>query len=234
MGREALAFTTPSTKTTATPATTTTTALAPGFRFHPTDEELVSYYLKRKVCNKPVRFNAIGECDIYKHEPWDLAVYSRLKTRDQEWYFFSALDKKYGNGARMNRATGKGYWKATGKDREIRRDVQLIGMKKTLVFHSGRAPDGQRTNWVMHEYRLVEDESDKFRAAQDSYVLCRIFHKNNIGPPSANRYAPFLEEEWDDGKAAIPGEDVRDDIVAGDDAFVERNGVETMHVEQDS
>ena len=49
------------------------TALAPGFRFHPTDEELVSYYLKRKVSNKPVRFDAIAEVDIYKHQPWDLS-----------------------------------------------------------------------------------------------------------------------------------------------------------------
>lgn len=63
-------------------------------------------------------------------------------------------------------------------------------------------------------------------------MLCRIFHKNNIGPPSANRYAPFLEEEWDDGKAAIPEEDVGDDVMAGDDACVERNGVEAMPVEQ--
>ncbi|KAL5800369.1 hypothetical protein ACOSQ4_033253 [Xanthoceras sorbifolium] len=214
--------------------TTTTTALAPGFRFHPTDEELVSYYLKRKVINKPFRFNAIGEVDIYKNEPWELAAYSRLKTRDQEWYFFSALDKKYGNGARMNRATGRGYWKATGKDREIRRATQLVGMKKTLVFHNGRAPDGQRTNWVMHEYRLVEDERDKFQVGQDTYVLCRVFHKNNIGPPSGNRYAPFIEEEWDNGMATFPGEDAGDDMVAGDDAYVERNGVEIMNVEKNS
>ena len=51
------------------------TALAPGFRFHPTDEELVIYYLKHKVCGKPFRINAISEVDIYKSEPWDLAGY---------------------------------------------------------------------------------------------------------------------------------------------------------------
>lgn len=49
------------------------TSLAPGFRFHPTDEELVIYYLKRKVCGKNFRFDAISEVDIYKSEPWDLA-----------------------------------------------------------------------------------------------------------------------------------------------------------------
>ncbi|XP_050210741.1 NAC domain containing protein 50-like [Mercurialis annua] len=196
-----------------------TTALAPGFRFHPTDDELVSYYLKRKVANKPVRFNAISEVDIYKNEPWELADKAILKSRDQEWYFFSALDRKYGNGARMNRATIKGYWKATGKDREVRRANQLMAMKKTLVFHSGRAPGGQRTNWVMHEYRLVEEELERLGSLQtDSYVLCRVFHKNNIGPPNGNRYAPFLEEEWVDGETAlIPGEDAADDGVAGHD-----------------
>nr|POE48269.1 nac domain-containing protein 78 [Quercus suber] len=59
------------------------TALALGFRFHPTDEELVIYYLKHKVCSKPFRNNAISEVDIYKSEPWDLADKSGLKTRDQ-------------------------------------------------------------------------------------------------------------------------------------------------------
>ncbi|XP_010486659.1 PREDICTED: NAC domain-containing protein 59-like [Camelina sativa] len=210
MGRESLAAVSSPPSATAPSTAVSATSLAPGFRFHPTDEELVSYYLKRKVLGKPVRFDAIGEVDIYKHEPWDLAVFSRLKTRDQEWYFFSALDKKYGNGARMNRATNKGYWKATGKDREIRRDIQLLGMKKTLVFHSGRAPDGLRTNWVMHEYRLVEYETENNGSLLDAYVLCRVFHKNNIGPPSGNRYAPFMEEEWADGGGAlIPGVDVR-------------------------
>ena len=47
-------------------------SLAPGFRFHPTDVELVRYYLKRKVLGKKFMTNAIAEVDIYKFEPLDL------------------------------------------------------------------------------------------------------------------------------------------------------------------
>ncbi|KAL0358537.1 UNVERIFIED_CONTAM: NAC domain-containing protein 78 [Sesamum angustifolium] len=153
--------------------------LGPGFRFHPTDEELVQYYLRRKVCGKALRLDAISEIDVYKAEPWDLPYMSKLKTRDLEWYFFSALDKKYGNGARTNRATEKGYWKTTGKDRAVYHNTQIVGMKKTLVYHSGRAPKGQRTNWVMHEYRLADlgletsgiaQAKDKFYFADDTWL----------------------------------------------------------------
>ncbi|KAJ7974995.1 NAC domain containing protein [Quillaja saponaria] len=227
MGSETLAMPAPPTPATPTTATATTpTALAPGFRFHPTDEELVIYYLKRKVCGKSFRFDAISQVDIYKSEPWDLADKSRLKTRDQEWYFFSPLDKKYGNGGRMNRATGKGYWKATGNDRPVRHDSRTVGLKKTLVFHSGRAPDGKRTNWVMHEYRLVDEEMENAGtgSTQDAYVLCRVFHKNNIGPPNGQRYAPFVEEEWDDTSAMIPGALATDKVVAVQDPCPKGNG----------
>jgi hypothetical protein len=44
----------------------------PGFRFHPTDLELVGFYLKRKVEKKGFRIDIIREIDIYKHDPWDL------------------------------------------------------------------------------------------------------------------------------------------------------------------
>lgn len=46
--------------------------LGPGFRFHPTDEELVQFYLRRKVSGKGFRFDAITDVDVYKTEPWDL------------------------------------------------------------------------------------------------------------------------------------------------------------------
>ncbi|MCD7451308.1 hypothetical protein HAX54_010927 [Datura stramonium] len=203
------------------------TSLAPGFRFHPTDEELVRYYLRRKACAKPFRFQAVSEIDVYKSEPWELAEYSSLKTRDLEWYFFSPVDRKYGNGSRLNRATGKGYWKATGKDRPVRHKSQTIGMKKTLVFHSGRAPDGKRTNWVMHEYRLADEELERAGVVQDAFVLCRIFQKSGLGPPNGDRYAPFIDEEWDDDTTLlVPGGEAEDDAANGDEARVEGNDLD--------
>ncbi|KAK6137943.1 hypothetical protein DH2020_028312 [Rehmannia glutinosa] len=181
--------------------------LGPGFRFHPTDEELVRYYLKRKIFKKAFRFDAISEIDIYKAEPWDLPYMSKLKTRDLEWYFFSVLDKKYGNGARTNRATEKGYWKTTGKDRAVYHKTQIVGMKKTLVYHSGRAPKGQRTNWVMHEYRLTDIQLETAEIAQDAFVLCRVFQKSGSGPKNGEQYgAPFVEEEWDDDELELDPE----------------------------
>jgi No apical meristem (NAM) protein len=47
-------------------------SLPPGFRFHPTDEELVLYYLKRKINGREIEMEIIPEVDLYKCEPWDL------------------------------------------------------------------------------------------------------------------------------------------------------------------
>lgn len=44
----------------------------PGFRFHPTDEELVLYYLKRKICRRRLKLDIISETDVYKWDPEEL------------------------------------------------------------------------------------------------------------------------------------------------------------------
>ncbi|KAK4393132.1 NAC domain-containing protein [Sesamum angolense] len=155
--------------------------LPPGFRFHPTDEELITHYLSPKVVDCSFITKAIGEVDLNKVEPWELPW--KAKMGEKEWYFFCVRDRKYPTGLRTNRATDAGYWKATGKDKEIFRAKILVGMKKTLVFYRGRAPRGEKTNWVMHEYRLEGKHSmhNLPKPAKNEWVICRIFKKSSGG-----------------------------------------------------
>ncbi|XP_006660793.1 NAC domain-containing protein 92-like [Oryza brachyantha] len=153
-------------------------SLPPGFRFHPTDEELITYYLRQKIADGGFTARAIAEVDLNKCEPWDLP--EKAKMGEKEWYFFSLRDRKYPTGVRTNRATNAGYWKTTGKDKEIftgqpPATPELVGMKKTLVFYKGRAPRGEKTNWVMHEYRLHSKSIPK--SNKDEWVVCRVFAK---------------------------------------------------------
>ncbi|KAK4398775.1 NAC domain-containing protein 86 [Sesamum angolense] len=166
--------------------------LPPGFRFHPTDEELVAYYLDRKINGGIIELEVIPEVDLYKCEPWDLPDKSFLPSKDMEWYFYSPRDRKYPNGSRTNRATRSGYWKATGKDRAVHSQKRAVGMKKTLVYYRGRAPHGIRTDWVMHEYRLIESASPTCTSTagstlKDSYALCRVFKKNIVIPKTSRQ-----------------------------------------------
>jgi len=46
--------------------------LPPGFRFHPTDEEVITSYLLQKFLNPSFDPRAMGEVDLNKCEPWDL------------------------------------------------------------------------------------------------------------------------------------------------------------------
>ncbi|CAI0476882.1 unnamed protein product [Linum tenue] len=133
----------------------------PGFRFHPTDEELVDYYLRKKVASKRIDLDVIKDVDLYKIEPWDLQA-----EEQNDWYFFSHKDKKYPTGTRTNRATKAGFWKATGRDKAIYCRHSLVGMRKTLVFYKGRAPNGQKSDWIMHEYRLETNENGATQASE--------------------------------------------------------------------
>ncbi|KAH7846375.1 hypothetical protein Vadar_013230 [Vaccinium darrowii] len=216
-------------------------SVPPGFRFHPTDEELLYYYLRKKVSYEAIDLDVIREVDLNKLEPWDLKGQNinycslqllllinvldlsicngiskdrqekcRIGSSPQnEWYFFSHKDKKYPTGTRTNRATAAGFWKATGRDKAIHlssksnsRIPKRIGMRKTLVFYTGRAPHGQKTDWIMHEYRLDnyhENNTSQLLHQEDGWVVCRVFEKkstsHNRGIGYLPEYAPQDDQE---------------------------------------
>ncbi|KAM0940146.1 putative transcription factor NAM family [Dioscorea sansibarensis] len=146
----------------------------PGFRFHPTEEELVEFYLRRKVEGKRFNVELISFLDLYRYDPWELPALAAIG--EKEWFFYVPRDRKYRNGDRPNRVTSNGYWKATGVDRLIRNEKgQPIGLKKTLVFYSGKAPKGVRTSWIMNEYRLPPSTDTNINRQQKTEIsLCKI------------------------------------------------------------
>ncbi|KAE8805875.1 NAC domain-containing protein 42 [Hordeum vulgare] len=163
----------------------------PGYRFHPTDEELVTFYLRRKVARKSLRIEVIREMDIYKHDPWDLPKASTVGG-EKEWYFFCLRGRKYRNSIRPNRVTGSGFWKATGIDRPIYSPAAAgsgsgsgvsIGLKKSLVYYRGSAGKGTKTDWMMHEFRLPPAAAAPAANASPSmqeaevWTICRIFRR---------------------------------------------------------
>lgn len=77
-------------------------------------------------------------------------------TSGEDWYFFTPRNRKYPNGNRPNRSAGNGYWKPTGSDTTVKKRGQEIGCKKCLDYYEGKHPGGTKTEWKMHEYRLID------------------------------------------------------------------------------
>ncbi|KAJ7972419.1 NAC domain protein [Quillaja saponaria] len=173
--------------------------LPPGFRFHPSDEELIVHYLRNKVTSSPLPASFIAEIDLYKLNPWELP--KKALFGEDEWFFFTPRDRKYPNGVRPNRAAGTGYWKATGTDKPILTSSGLksIGVKKALVFYMGRPPKGIKTGWIMHEYRMLDSMiwtvKRKGSMRLDDWVLCRVRQKSTspkitLGEKNESVYEP--------------------------------------------
>uniref|UniRef100_A0A0D9UYX4 NAC domain-containing protein n=1 Tax=Leersia perrieri TaxID=77586 RepID=A0A0D9UYX4_9ORYZ len=140
--------------------------LPPGFRFQPTDQEIIVHYLRKKIAGEAT--SIVADFDIYKFEPWDLPA--KAVFGEDEWFFFSPRDRKYPNGVRPNRTAGSGYWKATGTDKPIlaSNGAHCLGVKKALVFYQGRSPRGTKTDWL------------------DDWVLCRVRKKGGALTPETD------------------------------------------------
>ncbi|KAL1811548.1 hypothetical protein DCAR_0623679 [Daucus carota subsp. sativus] len=196
--------------------------LPAGFRFYPTDEELMVQYLCRKVAGQHFSLQIIAEINLYKFDPWVLP--SKAMFGEKEWYFFSPRDRKYPNGSRPNRVAGSGYWKATGTDKIIMSEGRKVGIKKALVFYIGKAPKGTKTNWIMHEYRLSEPQRRNGSSKLDDWVLCRIYKKNSSAQKTLAATNASTEHSHSHGSSSSCSsqfDDVMESLPQIDERFVD-------------
>ncbi|KAH7572788.1 hypothetical protein JRO89_XS03G0013900 [Xanthoceras sorbifolium] len=148
-----------------------------GFRFNPTDEELIEI-LERKVYGQemPLHGHFIVERNLYDHEPQHIEWDNTLSVPDNERYCYCM------RGTDSREVSGRGWWKATGHVKKIyasNNQSVVAGYKRPLTFH--RFKDNERnrnkaikTNWLMHEYSLHSNSTE--------WRLCKIKYK---GKPSA-------------------------------------------------
>ncbi|XP_066331019.1 NAC domain-containing protein 18-like [Miscanthus floridulus] len=178
--------------------------LPPGFRFRPTDEELVVQYLRRKAFGVPLPAAVISVVrDLYSLDPWDVVVPGPDASSEGEKYFFAVRPAGAGKSGGA-RATASGRWKPAGKEKPVVLPHPcgggnlLVGVKRAMTFVPRRkkkaspsASAALATGWVMHEYRLAAPlHKNGCSLAQGEWVVCRVFQKGSSRPTSRRRAVP--------------------------------------------
>ncbi|XP_059432120.1 NAC domain-containing protein 41-like [Corylus avellana] len=139
-----------------------------GFRFEPTDEELVGFYLLNKVRGEDLGWDGIGEFDIYgETAPWQFCG-------DQEkLYVFTRLKNLSKN--RVARTAGcGGVWHENSSDKIYDAQGDVIGARKLFSFKVKEGSCMKKSNWIMHEFSLV-GEGER----TTDWVLCTIQKKES-------------------------------------------------------
>ncbi|KAK8559293.1 hypothetical protein V6N13_098868 [Hibiscus sabdariffa] len=179
-------------------------SLPSGYRFKPRDEELVDFYLKRKIQNKKLPPNIFRDVHLYNYDPDTLTAMNNNASSNgvtTEWFFFTPRERKYANGMRPRRCAGHGFWKASGKDKEVFSKGEKIGLRKTLVFYKGKSFKGDKTktDWRMHEYVLIKaperQRLGKEDMRLDDWVLCKVYKKLNKDKRSSGKGAIVVHNE---------------------------------------
>ena len=95
----------------------------------------------------------------------------RCRGDAEQWFFFVPRQEREARGGRPSRTTGSGYWKATGSPGPVfSKDNRMIGVKKTMVFYTGKAPTGRKTKWKMNEYKAVDETFNVSIVPKVAYV----------------------------------------------------------------
>ncbi|XP_026398272.1 NAC domain-containing protein 68-like [Papaver somniferum] len=177
-----------------------------GYRFKPSDEVIIQYYLIPKIEGKPLPSKHIYETgEIYGKESHDLEntfqqgkewykqFASYDENSDDSLYFFTKLTKKWDNGSRISRTAGDGTWTANNAGRPIYTDVSYTVKYRTYSFtdnsvtgHKRKketvASDGNTFTWNMDEYSILKGEQKL------DYAIVKIRRKrsNNGGSTSSS------------------------------------------------
>ncbi|XP_042478027.1 NAC domain-containing protein 73-like [Macadamia integrifolia] len=160
--------------------------LPAGVKFDPTDQELLEH-LEGKVRADIQKLHPLidefiptldGENGICYTHPEKLPGVNKDGLIR---HFFHRPSKAYTTGTRKRRKVhtdangGETRWHKTGKTRPVFVGGRVNGYKKILVLYTnyGKQRKPEKTNWVMHQYHLGNNEEEK----DGELVVSKVFYQ---------------------------------------------------------
>ncbi|OVA00327.1 NAC domain [Macleaya cordata] len=158
--------------------------LPAGVKFDPTDSELLEH-LEGKVRSDLHKLHPLIDEFIPTLEGENGICYThpeKLPGVNKDGlirHFFHRPSKAYTTGTRKRRKVhtdedgGETRWHKTGKTRPVFVGGKLKGYKKILVLYTnyGKKRKPEKTNWVMHQYHLGNNEEEK----DGELVVSKVF-----------------------------------------------------------
>ncbi|CAN1165621.1 NAC domain containing protein 50 [Linum perenne] len=175
--------------------------LLPGFRFTPTEQQLVGFYLFKHISGvslQNISFCPIAFCDLYgSKEPWEIwseAQPTSLGLSTGDVYLITELKKATAKGSKIARGVGTtgGRWHETGKDDgfKVHHESQdLAGIRRTFYYHNPNSTEHKC--WTVHEFAISFDGGTTF--SQDVICLLRNNGSNLAPQPNSRKKRKFSD-----------------------------------------
>jgi hypothetical protein len=142
--------------------------LLPGYRFCPTELELIRCYLLNKVTGNPIPglgldnvnvMNPVIECDLYGDPTIWMNIFEETGMKCLYFYTKLKMKKKMGkksddnNGNRVERSTQWGTWRGQSDGKVCQNRIH-VGSKRSFTYAAKKGFNANNIGWVMYEYRL--------------------------------------------------------------------------------
>ncbi|KAF0912414.1 hypothetical protein E2562_014058 [Oryza meyeriana var. granulata] len=165
-------------------------ALEPGLAFRPSDDDLITLFLRPKIGKTPFEERIINNDDVYSADPAELVGRHKPAPGTQGsssvWYFFCPpryTSKRASSGRRQRaiggRAGGESVWKSEGGKKAVNGvDGRRVGYLQKFSYgvyeSSGSGRTFTRLGWCMTEYGL-DDNQHAAADGAEKRVLCKVY-----------------------------------------------------------
>ncbi|KAF8118093.1 hypothetical protein N665_0006s0093 [Sinapis alba] len=145
-----------------------------GYRFHPTEQELILHYLLPKAFASSLPSSIIPVYDVFFSHP---LTFPGDQEERQRYFFCKKRQEVSSNEHKIKISSGNGYWKPIMKEREIIACGRTIGVRRTLVFHgtNNSSSNCNKTRWCMTEYSLAGFASTK--AVLGEWAVYKVYKR---------------------------------------------------------